>query len=254
MYFSEKALAQLAEGYSSVKHKYEHLVLGYFTRTYKDAKAQEYAMHGFVRRLKTLVRCIENVFTILPPERTALPTANELADAVINIQAFVFNVFGSIDNLAWIWVQERSITNPDGTPLNRTRVGLTAKNEIVRASFSKEFRDYLVGLDEWICHLEDFRHALAHRIPLYIPPSVISTNDEGTYRELEVRKSDAFQKHDFAEYERLTAAQDALGKFMPWMTHSFEEKAKPVVFHAQLLADFNTVDELGLKMLAELKR
>ena len=28
--------------------------------------------------------------------------------------------------------------------------------------------------------------------------------------------------------------------------------AKPVVFHPQMLSDFNTIDELGHKMLAEL--
>jgi len=45
-----------------------------------------------------------------------------------------------------------------------------------------------------------------------------------------------------------------LGRFRPWVQHSFEEKAKPVVFHAQMLSDFNTVDELSRKMLDELAR
>jgi hypothetical protein len=39
-----------------------------------------------------------------------------------------------------------------------------------------------------------------------------------------------------------------------WFQHSFEEGAKPVVLHPQMLADFNTVNELGHKMLDELKR
>jgi hypothetical protein len=43
-----------------------------------------------------------------------------------------------------------------------------------------------------------------------------------------------------------------LGRFRPWIQHSFEEKAEPVVFYAQMLADFNTVDEIGRKMLDEL--
>ena len=38
------------------------------------------------------------------------------------------------------------------------------------------------------------------------------------------------------------------------MTHSISERSKIVVLHAQLLADFNTVDELAWKMLEELDR
>ena len=37
------------------------------------------------------------------------------------------------------------------------------------------------------------------------------------------------------------------------LTH-IEEDARHVVFHAQLLADFNTIEELGRKMLEELDR
>jgi hypothetical protein len=36
--------------------------------------------------------------------------------------------------------------------------------------------------------------------------------------------------------------------------NSFEENAKPIVFHAQMLANFNTVDELARKMLDELAK
>lgn len=45
-----------------------------------------------------------------------------------------------------------------------------------------------------------------------------------------------------------------MGKFRPLIQHSFEEKAVPFVFHAQMLADFNTIEEVGRKMIEELKR
>ena len=66
--------------------------------------------------------------------------------------------------------------------------------------------------------------------------------------------SEANKACDFVRYERLQAEQDSLMTFRPWMTHSFEEKAGVVHFHRQLLADFNTIDELGRKMLVELDR
>jgi hypothetical protein len=64
--------------------------------------------------------------------------------------------------------------------------------------------------------------------------------------------SEAIKKHDFAGYDRLSVEQMKLGRFRPWVQHSFEENAAPIVFHAQMLADFNTVEELGRKMLDEL--
>jgi len=254
MIFSQEDLEKLEKEYLAVSGKYQRLMEGYLARNYNNSRAQEYAKQGFSRRLKTLVRCIDKIFEILPPDRIELPTSEELSDAAINLQAFVTNVFGSTDNLAWIWVQEKSLAKNDGSPIPNSWVGLRAKNELVRDSFSPEFQEYLRGLNGWFDHLENFRHALAHRIPLYVPPYVISEDKEAAYRDLEDRKTDALNRVALADYDRLSAEQDALGVFRPVMTHSFEEKAKPIVFHPQLLADFNTIEELGRKLLDELDR
>ena len=254
MFFSQEALQRLEEEYLTVSGKYARLLEAYLKRSYNDARAREHAQHGFSRRLKTLVRCIVNTFEILPPDRVDLPTSEELSDANINLQAFVFNVFGSVDNLAWIWVYEKNLTKEDGSSIPNEWVGLRKKNKLVRDSFSPEFLEYLNGLDEWFDHLENFRHAVAHRIPLYVPPYVITPDKEAAYRDFDDRKTDALNRGALEDYDRLSAEQDALGVFRPIMTHSFAEDAKSIVFHAQLLADFNTIEELGWKMLEELDR
>ena len=183
-----------------------------------------------------------------------MPTTEELSDAEINIQAFVFNVFASVDKLAWIWVSEKDLTKDDGTQIPRTWVGLRKKNEGVRESFSPVFLEYLEGLDAWFGLIENFRDALAHRIPLYIPPYLVPDGKLAAYEELGDRMAEAFKRGQLAEHERLSSEQEALVVFEPYMTHSFEEKAKPVVLHAQMLADFNTIEELGQRMLEELDR
>jgi hypothetical protein len=81
-----------------------------------NPRAKEFATQGYPRRLKVMVRCMDNVFTTIPPDRETLPSRDELSDATLNIQSFVFNVFGSIDNLAWIWVSEKGQKRADGTP------------------------------------------------------------------------------------------------------------------------------------------
>lgn len=190
----------------------------------------------------------------MPTDQVEKPTSEELSDANINLQAFIFNIFGCLDNLAWIWVAEKNVTNDDGSPISNLRVGLRKKNKLVYGSFSREFQDYLNGLNKWFDCQENFRHALAHRIPLYIPPYRITDDKEDAYQDFECLITDAFNRSDFEEYDRLSTEQDALGEFMPVMTHSFQEGAKIVVVHPQLLTDFNTIEELGRKMLEELDR
>jgi hypothetical protein len=253
MYFSEEALQQLRDAHQAVESKYHKLLMRYVTLPLKNTRAREFAIQGFPRRLKIMVRCIHNVFAILPPDRDELPTSDQLSDATINIQASVFNVFGCVDNLAWIWIQEKGLKTKNGKPIPRNEVGLSAKCEVVRNSFSNEFQEYLKTRDDWFDFMGNFRHALAHRISLYIPPHVVKPEDEAAYREFERQKMEATRRGQFAEYERLSIEQMKLARFRPWMQHSYEEKTVPTVFHPQLLANFNTIDELGWKMLEELK-
>ncbi len=254
MYYSEEALKQLAEGYVGLNSKLETLLERFILLEVKKPRALEFARQGFPRRIRLMVRCIVNVFDHIPPERVDLPSRAELSDATINIQSFVFNTFGAIDNLAWIWMHENGQKRKDGTPIPDTHIGLGPKNESVRGTLSEKFQTYLNTLDNWFEHLSGLRHALAHRIPLYIPPYVIETKDHAVYQELETKMADAAKKADFVEYDRLSVEQLKLGHFRPWIQHSFEENATPVIFHAQMLSDFNTVDELARMMLGEFDR
>jgi hypothetical protein len=251
MYYSDAALKDLAEAYRDLGHKHYELVKGFTTLRIRNPRAQEFARQGFPRRVKVMVRCIENVFEHIPPERTDLPSRDELTEATINIQSFVFNTFGAADNLAWIWVAENGQKRADGTPIPNRHIGLGPDNLSVRASLSQELQAYLKTLDPWFARLADLRHALAHRIPLYIPPYVITPKDEGAYREFDSKMIEAAGKGDVREYDRLSTEQMRLGRFRPWVQHSFEEGATPVVFHPQMLADFATIHELANKLLGE---
>jgi hypothetical protein len=102
--------------------------------------------------------------------------------------------------------------------------------------------------------MENFRHALAHRIPLYIPPFTVDPLKADEYRSFDELKAKAVRRLDFVEHERLSSEQMKLAKFSPMYCHSFSEQSPQVAFHAQLLADFNTVHALGQRMIVELDR
>jgi hypothetical protein len=120
------------------------------------------------------------------------------------------------------------------------------------SSFSEDFRDYVGGLSQWFAYLESFRHALAHRIPLYIAPFIVTPENEMLFRDHETQKTDAMRRGDLARYDVLDAAQTKLGKFRPLMTHSlYDRDSKPIYFHSQVLCDWNTVVEILKRFLQQ---
>lgn len=253
-YFSDAALAGIERDYNAVKDAYAALSEAVIFREYANDRAREYAHHGLARRLKILITCISNVYELLPPSLDGIPSDDDRYDATINLQAFVFNVFGCLDNLAWIWVTEKDIRLPNGKPLPPMFVGLGAKNECVMESLPKEIQDYLATLTDWIANLEDFRHALAHRISFYVPPHLVTPENSEAYQALEEQKIEAAARADHAEYDRLEGEQMELAFFRPWMTHSFLDNSEKVIFHTQMLCDFMAVHTLATKFLVELSK
>lgn len=251
-YFSIEQIAELRGGREEVHAKFAELRHRYISRTYKSERAHEHAVNGFGRRLGTLVRAIDQVYETLPPEREDIPERNEVVDATIAIQAFVFNTFGCLENLAWIWIYEKDVKRKGGRELDPKEIGLGSKH--VRRSFTDEFRAYIDSRQQWFSNLKNFRDALAHRIPLYIPPYIITAATLDEYNRLEQASGEALRRANFREYERLQSEQQKLGQFRPWMIHSRIERSPSVVFHPQLVADYRTVDEFGRTMLEQLNR
>jgi hypothetical protein len=151
-----------------------------------------------------------------------------------------------VDDLAWIWVLEKDISKSDGKDLPDTWVGFRRDNSRVQESLPQELREYLEEINDWFKMLENYRHAVAHRIPPYIPPYIIRREDAEAYSDIERQMH---QATDIEEYDRLQAEQERMQYFAPVIQHSFEEQARPLVFHPQLLANFNTVEELGSMLL-----
>ncbi len=256
MCFSQENIQELENARAEVEGKYQALLEAFSTRTYGEKQAEEFALHGFIRRLKTMKRCIDNIYRICPPDIDRKPSSEELSDLAINLQAFVLNIYGSLDNLAWVWVKEKEkkILNNKGNLLANAEIGFAKEYKPIRNSFSSEFRSYLETLDKWFTYVKDFRHSLAHRIPLYVPPYVLNEEEVKSERELEALQTEALKKHKSDEYDRLTDKIGTLGKFEPVMTHSFGEKSPQVVFHAQIIADWNTVVQIAQNFLKELDR
>ncbi len=107
---------------------------------------------------------------------------------------------------------------------SKTEIGLMSIRKdytIIKAALSQSFNDYLGSLKNWFENLENFRHALAHRIPLYIPPFILTADDEKIFR--------------------------------PLMRHSFSEEFREVPFREQILKDWKNIIEIATRFRNELK-
>ena len=250
MSYSEQGLQRLEDQFLGLQGRCNDLISDYLKKEFTNEKAKEFVRHGLCRRLGLMVRCIEKIFEVLPPESEEVPDSDLKHEATIHLQAFVFNAYGCLDNLAHIWVLEQNVTQSNGNPLPLAWVGLGSRNEAVLRSLPEAFTGYLSEIRDWYDNLEGFRHALAHRIPLYIPPGSLTEERVGEYFDLQTRINEAERQRDFDAANRLQNEQAALLEFHPIATHSFGENANILYFHAQMLNDFHTVREIATRLLS----
>ncbi len=228
-----------------------HSVLAELVPLAKNEKAIEYLSQGVGRRIKTTRRCLENVFNIFPPERTQLLEIEELNDLQINLHAFVMNVYGILDNIAWVYMLEQGRAST--TTGDRTSVGLF--NKRTQQHLSESLRSYLNSkLLSWFEeYAKNYRDALAHRIPLYVPPYTVRPQDSVKWQELGSRIQLAITKGDITEVSRLRAEQDSLGTICGAFSHLLSDNARPLLLHHQMICDALTVSELIEKVVADVK-
>ncbi|NKB24225.1 MAG: hypothetical protein GKR87_07595 [Kiritimatiellae bacterium] len=132
-------------------------------------EVKEHLLHGVARRLNVLKRTIENIFEDFPLTTTQPVDHEVLYDVQINLHAFVMNLYGIYDNWAWAYIYQHNLFNKiDG----KHEVSLFKQS--TTKHLPKILKEYLVSktMCEWHeQYLKSYRDALAHRIPLYIPPA-----------------------------------------------------------------------------------
>lgn len=252
MAYAAEDLTKMMEAFSSIDERYNTLREDLIVRNYRTTRGQEFAVHGFCRRLHTLSLTTRHVFEMLPPDIEGVPQKEVLDDVTIQVQAFVFNVFGAIDNLAWCWFYEKGPTRENGKAVPASWIALSPENKFLVPTLSQPFQEHITELKTWFDVIEGYRHGLAHRIPLYIPPYAIPAEKIAEHHDLDAKVLDALSRHAWDEMEKHEAAQLAMHVFHPEMMHSFEEGASSVSFHPQMLSDFGLVEILGRRMLDEL--
>lgn len=245
MTYSEKQINELAGEYEKVSAGLRELLEKTVLEgsELESESAREYLLHGAGRRLGVIRKTIENVFHMFPPELEQPLERDTIYDVQINIHAHVMNVSGIFDNWAWAFVLRHGLLEEVG---GKHGVGMFKRN--TKQVLPLVLTEYVDSkLEQWHEeYLKSYRDALAHRIPLYIPPADYTELESERYQELQKEILESIRNQDWAAIDKLENEQDSLGSPSFVFLHSFnEDPAKPIFLHPQLLADGNTVVEYG---------
>ncbi len=253
MIYNEDSLNEITKEYDRIPQINNQLFREFYNLNLKltNDKAKEYLTQGVARRLKIITRCIENIFQIFPIRQTDHLTQNQLTDLSINLHAFFVNISGLFDNLGWVFAFEYDLVGEQKKgKLSRNDIGIFYKE--TQTHLSDRLSTYLKSQDlqDWYSkYSKNYRDALAHRIPLYVPPALLTPADELTYRKLQAQLQtlDPTKHDDLKTYDDIEAQQRQLGQASPFFAHSIGEKGKPVHLHAQVIVDYKTIEEVITK-------
>jgi len=240
MQYTEQQIQNLMSDFMQIKEACQNRCYKLSAIEFTDERANEFLKHGFLRRLSMIFHCITRVFQIYPPKRTKILDRYERLDIEAFIQTFMINLYGAIDNLAWIVNAEKQ--------LNLSKNKISLYNKQIQQYFTQEFKTYLNDTQngyfkKWYEeYFKNFRHSLGHRIPLYVPPFGVEEVEK--YNEINIEKSKALSTLNLNKYDKLEETEEGLKHILPFYMHSFEEQSKTIILHPQLIVDFKTLMEL----------
>ena len=248
MIYSAEQIEQITREESKVLNNLIKLRMTLFSQlapTLESDRAQEYLLHGICRRLEVLHHCIRNVFDIFPVSRENLLTDVEKRNLEINLHAFTINIYGLLDNVAWVFIFENSLEGKIRG--GRRSIGLFSRHTM--KYFPERTKQYLNSkrIKAWYRdYAKNYRDALAHRIPPYIPPYSVAPEDVQQYKYYETKISELLIAGDVDSIDKLRDDQASIRSICGAFLHSYYDfdASRPVMFHAQMLADSNTVIEV----------
>jgi hypothetical protein len=201
-----------------------------------NQKVKDYLNHGVGRRLNVIRLSIQKIYELFPPSQDEVLPKATIHEVQIYLQAFVINVSGIFENWAWAFVLRHDLLEKIGGMFS---VGMFRPE--TQQCLPASLKDYVTTEPRiaWHRYMKDYRDALAHRIPLYVPPSAITRKDVETYNQMEVRKQELYDARDWDELERVSDEQESLGRAYPVFLKEFSNRreGQPIWLHPQLNAD-----------------
>jgi len=199
-------------------------------------RAIQHASHGVGRRISILR---VNFISLLrgcerPPESPLYGDPGH--ELCTHLNSFYIHLHGMLDNLAWMIAHELNmfggVSEDDYSA--RRRVGLF-KFAFQEALGQALVNDFLNSKKCWYDATKDWRDPIAHRIPLYAVPCVLTNADQDRFKQLEELEMDALKQGLAGLSEKYHEQKMNLGTYHPIFAH--ETSGTPVPIKEQVEED-----------------
>ncbi|MFZ2654962.1 MAG: hypothetical protein WAX69_08585 [Victivallales bacterium] len=192
----------------------------------KNKNALRHAQYGIGRRLRVIRVNVCNILQLSHrPEK--LPFyGDRQSELGMHLNSFYIHLHGTLDNLAWLLAFEMNLFNgvSEDKPEDRRRVGLF-RNEFMKAlPAGKGIAEFLETKKEWHTETKKFRDPIAHRIPLYAVPCMMTNEQCEDYNRLERESFAALTAGDIERHDELEAKKACIGTYHPVFGHDADNK------------------------------
>jgi hypothetical protein len=211
MSYSEEQLEELYKLRGSYEVQLQTIQENFLVLSAKmDGGLYEHTVYGICRRVSTLKHCLKFFFDVLSPETNVLEN-DVLPQGNVHLHAFLVNCSGISDNIAWFLAYHHKVDETEDLDNFKFHIGIFGKKKF-RRYITDNLSEKVTEFQEWHEHIKGFRDPTAHRIPPYLIPFVIDTEEN---------------------------VIDCTPRYI----HEFS-KSTPVLLHAQAIADIGAVIEL----------
>lgn len=248
--YTEEDIEELKRNLEALRNKTDQVLIFASTIQFSNLEAKTFAFEGLSRRLQMLTEAIIELFAVIPPEMENKPNERGIFLASALLHSIVINSYGAIDNLAHIWGKEFPVSKSNGRHLALKEISIFHRDRVLLRSIGGDFADLVESRTDWFEYLQLFRNQLAHQIPPYIPSTLVDPDHEATYIAFEQERWSA----DVSD-ERLAEIDAELLKithFKP-MLHIRPGINQPILFHAQVICDYLTIEELSMALLRTIR-
>lgn len=191
----------------------------------KANDAVYYMRYGAGRRLLMIWRSYRTITLTTPPERQEPLSDDEETTLSRDINVIYMHLRGVLDNFSWCFLFEKE---PEiANNINPLSVSLFSK-EIRKRTKYNTFWDELDKHSDWSNDAKSRRDPVAHRIPLYVPPSLLIGDEQTEYQDLTRRWYEAANRRDFDTCDLLNEQRQQIGTFLPCFVHHPDQGTIPI--------------------------
>lgn len=222
----------------------------------KSDRAREHMMHGLARRLRILHLGLAAIVAVAYPRRKEPLSDAEQLDVTLHLNSFYLHIRASLDNLAWCLVHELQL------------FGAKAREEAVASKvnlFGEPFLQRLTSAApdlaasvrrhaHWQRDLKTIRDPVAHRIPIYAVPAVLSAEEAERYRTAYQRAEEARAVGDLDLAGRVFEELNDIGDYVPYFAQLPSATGGVRKVYPQVADDLSIVLELADGVIGHLEQ